>query len=88
MAKKKKTSPVMGNFLDLISPSALKFEEKRVVVGDQYQQIMVIVDYPEEAEAAWLSQVAQLPGVVCSVHIEPTSSTELLEHLKVCEDQR
>jgi type IV secretory pathway VirB4 component len=83
MAKKKKTSPVMGNFLDLISPSALKFEEKRVVVGDQYQQIMVIVDYPEEAEAAWLSQVAQLPGVVCSVHIEPTSSTELLEHLKV-----
>jgi type IV secretory pathway VirB4 component len=83
MAKQEKASPVMGSFLDLISPSALKFEEKRVVVGDQYQQIMVIVDYPEQVEAAWLSKVAQLPGVVCSVHIEPTSSTELLEHLKV-----
>ena len=83
MAKQEKTSPVMGSFLDLISPSALKFEEKRVVVGDQYQQIMVIVDYPEQVEAAWLSRVAQLPGVVCSVHNEPTSSTELLEHLKV-----
>jgi hypothetical protein len=83
VAKQEKTSPVMGSFLDLISPSAIKFEEKRVVVGDQFQQIMVIVDYPEQVEAAWLSRVAQLPGVVCSVHIEPTSSTELLDHLKV-----
>lgn len=85
MAKKEKTkpSPHMGGFLDLISPSALKFNESRVIVGDQYQQIMVIVDYPETVDAAWLSKVANMPGVVCSVHIEPTSATELQEHLKV-----
>lgn len=84
LAKKEKKAPKkMGGFLDLISPSALKFEENRLVVGEQYQQIMVIVDYPEQVEAAWLSQVANLPGVVCSVHIEPTSSIELLDHLKV-----
>ncbi|MGG4456891.1 DUF87 domain-containing protein [Brevibacillus porteri] len=83
MAKKEQSSPLMGSFLDLISPSALKFEDKRVIVGDQYQQIMVIVDYPEQVQAAWLSEVANLPGVVCSVHIEPTSSIELLDHLKV-----
>ncbi|WP_019123862.1 VirB4 family type IV secretion system protein [Brevibacillus massiliensis] len=83
MAKKVPDSPMMGSFLDLISPAALKFEEKRVAVGDQYQQILVIVDYPEQVEAAWLSRVAKLPGVVCSVHIESTSSLELLDHLKV-----
>ncbi|MBO8164204.1 MAG: ATP-binding protein [Brevibacillus sp.] len=85
MAKKPKqtTAPVLGNFLDLISPSALHFEEKRVVVGEQYQQILVIVDYPEQVEVAWLSRVANLPGVVCSIHVESTSSADLLDHLKV-----
>lgn len=80
---KEKSSPAMGSFLDLISPSVLDFHERKVVVGDQYQQIMVIVDYPEQVEPAWLSRVANLPGVVCSVHIQPTSSLELLDHLKV-----
>ncbi|MBW5471560.1 conjugal transfer protein TraC [Brevibacillus formosus] len=84
MAKKENTKPSqqMGGFLDLISPSALKFTESRVIVGDQYQQIMVIVDYPETVEAAWLSKIANLPGVVCSAHIEPTAPTELEQHLK------
>lgn len=85
MSKKEKVQPSlhMGGFLDLISPPALKFTDNRVIVGDQYQQIMVIVDYPEKVEAAWLSKVANLPGVVCTAHIEPTSSIELQQHLKI-----
>lgn len=83
MVKKEATSPTMGGFLDLIAPAALQFSERRIVVGDQFQQIMVVVDYPEQVEPAWLSRVANLSGVVCSVHIVPTSSLELLEHLKV-----
>ncbi|UFJ41352.1 ATP-binding protein [Brevibacillus humidisoli] len=43
----------------------------------------MIVDYPESVEVAWLSRVANLPGVVCSIHVESTSSADLLDHLKV-----
>ncbi|MBP2071396.1 ATP-binding protein [Thermoanaerobacterium saccharolyticum] len=74
----KKGADVLTGLIDMISPQALEFSGKQVVFNDQFARIMVIAGYPPKVNAAWLSKIAAMPGVVCSVHIEPTDPTNLI----------
>jgi hypothetical protein len=75
---RKKEANVLTGLIDMISPQALEFSGKQVVFNDQFARIMVIAGYPPKVDAAWLSKIAAMPGVVCSVHIEPTDPTNLI----------
>lgn len=79
----KNTFPQLSGLLDIISPSAFEFKPRSMMFGDLHQRVLVIVDYPPRVNAAWLSRIATLPGVVCSIHATPTDSYELIEEIKI-----
>jgi len=74
----KKDIGILTGLIDMISPQALEFNGKQVVFNDQFARIMVIAGYPPKVNAAWLSKIAAMPGIICSVHIEPTDPTNLI----------
>ena len=78
--KRKEVNALTG-LIDMISPQALEFNARQVVFNDQLARILVIAGYPPKVNAAWLSRIAGMPGVVCSVHIEPTDPTNLIMSL-------
>ncbi|HHW56769.1 MAG TPA: DUF87 domain-containing protein [Clostridia bacterium] len=78
---KKKEVNVLTGLIDMISPQALEFNARQVVFNDQLARILVIAGYPPKVNAAWLSRIAGMQGVVCSVHIEPTDPTDLINSL-------
>ncbi|MCP1312091.1 VirB4 family type IV secretion system protein [Paenibacillus tyrfis] len=84
--KKKKTqapTPQMTALLDIISPTAIHFKPKDLVFGELYQTIITVTDYPPRVGAAWLSRVATLPGVVVSIHAQPTDPIALIQQITV-----
>ncbi|WP_043883835.1 VirB4 family type IV secretion system protein [Caldanaerobacter subterraneus] len=80
MRKKENTSMLTG-LIDMISPQALEFNARQIVFNDQLARILVIAGYPPKVNAAWLSRTAGMPGVICSVHLEPTDSIDLINSL-------
>ncbi|MGI1691661.1 VirB4 family type IV secretion system protein [Thermoanaerobacter uzonensis] len=78
---KKKEVNVLTGLIDMISPQALEFNARQIVFNDQLARILVIAGYPPKVNAAWLSRIAGMPGVVCSVHVEPTDPTNLIMSL-------
>lgn len=76
-------TPQMTALLDTISPTALQFHSKSIVFGEMYQAIITVTDYPPRVAAAWLSRVATLPGVVVSIHAQPTDSYALVQQINV-----
>jgi len=83
MAKKtiKNTAPTTA-LQDTICPIALKFSPKNIIWGDQYARILVITAYPQGGNAAWIAKVANLPGVICSIHLTPTDPHDLIDDIR------
>lgn len=77
-----KVSTATTGLLDSISPIALNFSPRNAIWGDQSVRVLVITAYPNGGNAAWLSSVANLPGVVCSVHLSPTDPHDLIEDIR------
>lgn len=73
----------LSHFLDIISPTVLDFQARQTIMGDQYQRALVIMDYPPEVKPGWLARIANLPGVVCSIHAVPTDNNELLDQMRI-----
>ncbi|HHW02053.1 MAG TPA: DUF87 domain-containing protein [Thermoanaerobacterales bacterium] len=67
--------------IDLIAPPALGFNRSDIVFGDRIGQVKVILNYPPRVEKGWLSRLANMPGVVLSIHMLPTDPLELLKAL-------
>lgn len=63
---------------DIIAPSALEFQTQTIQFGDQVARTLVITDYPQNVEAGWIARIAQLPGVTCSIHLQPTDPLNLI----------
>lgn len=66
---------------DVIAPPALDFATQVVQLGDQAARVLVITDYPPDVMPAWLAKTAQLPGVTCSIHIQPTDPLALVQSI-------
>jgi len=49
-----------------------------MVFGELFGRGLVVVSYPAKVSQAWLSSVATMPGVICSIHIVPNSNKEEL----------
>ncbi|MHB1128386.1 MAG: VirB4 family type IV secretion system protein, partial [Bacillota bacterium] len=67
--------------IDLIAPPALGFQPRHTVFGDQMARMMVLLDYPPRVGQAWLARLANMPGVVVSMHMLPTESLGMLKAL-------
>lgn len=84
--KKKKAgaaTPSITGLLDILSPVAIKFENKQIINGEMYQRSIAIVDYPNRVAAGWIADVSTLPGVVASIHATPTDPYNLIDEIKV-----
>ena len=64
---------------DLIAPPALGFQPRHTLFGDQTARVLAILDYPPRVGPAWLSRLANMPGVVVSIHLVPTDSLDMLK---------
>ncbi len=81
--KTRKPQQKLTTLIDVLTPSALAFEAKRIVMGAQYQVAMVITHYPSSAGVGWLSNVVTMEGVTASIHVEPKDAFDLLESIKI-----
>lgn len=66
---------------DVIAPSALEFQTQSIVMGDQVGRVLVITDYPPDVGPGWIARTAQLPGVICSIHLTPTDPYKLIQQI-------
>lgn len=66
---------------DLIAPPALGFQPRHTLFGDQAARVLAILDYPPRVGPAWLFRLANMPGVVVSIHLVPTDSLDMLKAL-------
>lgn len=73
----------MSGFLDVITPSVINFQPKQLNYGDRFQRVLVITDYPQRVGEAWLSRIANIPGVVTSMHTEPIDPYDLVNEIRV-----
>jgi len=64
--------------LEHISPIALDFHTRDMVFGERFARGLVIVSYPTKVNTAWLSLIAAMPGVVCSIHVVPNMDKDEL----------
>lgn len=67
--------------VDVIAPSALSFERKDIIFGDMIAQVKFIIDYKPEVDEAWLAKIANMPGVILSMHLSNMEPIELLKAL-------
>ena len=67
--------------IDLIAPAAMEFNKSNIVFSDRIGQVKAILNYPPRVEKAWLARLANMPGVVLSIHMLPTDPLDLLKAL-------
>lgn len=68
--------------IDLIAPiGGLKFDRNKLYFGDRFARIYTIVHYPSNMDMGWMANLIENCGAICSINIEPTDNTELVENL-------
>ncbi len=76
--QQKQAAPTPGAALrNAFAPSALKFAQRSVDLGDQWGRVYYVSDFPPSVDAGWLANAANLDGVVLSIHALPTDPTQL-----------
>lgn len=74
----KVTFNINHDILDAITPMAIEFNRKSIQYGDFLTNVIAVVAYPTQVNAGWLSRVANLEGIVLSMHITYADPTKLL----------
>lgn len=77
----RKGAEKVNDLVDSFAPVALDFKSSSLTFGDQEAQVMVILNYPPKVNAGWLSRVAAIPGVICSIHVRPTETDQLIQNI-------
>lgn len=77
----KTSESINSHILDIITPSALAFNQTYINLGEYFTKIYVITGYPPRVNFGWLSRIANLEGVICSIHCKPTDPAALLKNV-------
>jgi type IV secretory pathway VirB4 component len=72
---------VNNHILDIITPMAIEFRAKDFYYGENLSRVIVIRNYPSKVRIGWLSRIANMEGVTCSIHLTPTNSSKLTENI-------
>lgn len=82
MAKKDNAvRAVNNNILDVITPMGIEFKNSYFMFGESLCKVMLIMKYPSRVKIGWLSKVANMPGVTCSIHLTPTDPGKLITNI-------
>ncbi len=79
--KRTQNIPVNNNILDVITPSGIEFNKADFQFGDLVARVITISNYPSQVAIAWLSRIANMEGVTCSIHLTPTDPSKLIENI-------
>ncbi|MDD2495325.1 MAG: DUF87 domain-containing protein, partial [Tissierellia bacterium] len=69
-------------FKDKISPFCLKFNERDILINDNYVSIITVNTYPSFVNIAWLSSLSNLENTRMSIIVSPMDSSEVSKTLK------
>lgn len=72
---------VNNHILNIITPMGIEFHASDFWFGDNLAKVILITNYPPRVGISWLSKIANMEGVTCSIHITPTDSYKLLESI-------
>lgn len=76
-----KIRPVNNHILNVITPMAIEWHASDMIFGENYVRVIVVTNYPPRVKIGWLSRIANMEGVTCSIHLAPTNSAKLVENI-------
>lgn len=79
--KNKKEKPVNNHILDIVTPMSIEFHQSDFWFGEQLARVLLITHYPPRVKIGWLSKIANMEGVTCSIHMTPTDPGKLIENI-------
>lgn len=81
MAKKVDVRPVNNHIVDIITPMAIEFHKSDFWFGENLARVIVVTNYPPRVNVGWLSRIANMEGVTCSIHLAPTNPGKLIDNI-------
>jgi len=78
---KKNTIPVNTHIIDAICPMGIDFSPSQFWFGENIAKVFTITNYPSRVKIGWLSRIANMEGVTCSIHLSPANSAKLIENI-------
>lgn len=82
MASKKTNNIIVNNHIvDIITPMAIEFHASDFWFGENMARVLLVTNYPSRVKIGWLSRIANMEGVTCSIHISPTEPSKLIENI-------
>jgi len=79
--KKIKTRSINNHIVDAITPMAIEFHPTDFWFGENLSRVILITHYPPRVKIGWLSRIANMEGVTCSIHMTPTNPGKLIENI-------
>lgn len=76
--KKLKSRTVNNHIVDVITPMGIEFHTTDFYFGENLGRVIVVTKYPPRVKIGWLSRIANMEGVTCSIHLTPTIDTNKL----------
>ena len=77
-ARKIQARPINNHIVEAIKPTAIEFHPNDFYFGENLARILLVTKYPSRVRIGWLSKIANMEGVICSIHLEPTTDTNKL----------
>lgn len=81
MSKSSITKPINNHILNIISPMAIEWHASDMIFGENYARVLLVTNYPPRVKIGWLSRIANMEGVTCSIHLTPSNSGKLIENI-------
>lgn len=78
---KKGMSYYNHHLVDMITPVGLEFSKRDFWFGDNLARVILVTKYPSRVDIGWMSKVANMEGVTCSIHLSPTDSGKLIDDI-------
>lgn len=66
---------VNNNIIDVITPMGIEFHNTDFYFGDNLGRVLLVTKYPPRVKIGWLSRIANMEGVTCSIHLDPVKDT-------------
>jgi type IV secretory pathway VirB4 component len=76
--KKIQSRQVNNHIIDVITPMGIEFHQRDFYFGENLGRVLLVTKYPPRVKIGWLSRIANMEGVTCSIHMAPTTDVNKL----------
>ena len=74
----KSVYPVNENFINIIQPSSIDFDDRTTALGENVGKIYAISRYPDRNDYGWLAPLCNLEGTATTIEFHYTESDNLI----------